>query len=103
MLLMDPRLDGNDPSENMFDVSDIDYINFSVQWTTPGGTVQIQYSPDNGTNWYNLDETNLAFTAAGQKVAVWGQCLVRAKGTSVTGTPLPAIYIGRRYVHPIES
>ena len=105
MLLMGSGLAATDTTD-VFEVTEVCDLIFSVEGTTfTGGTLQIQYSPNYSENttptWYDLDVTNLAFTTRGQKVATWGECHIRGSVTS-WNVDAHKIWIGGRYVHPVE-
>ncbi|MFW6341416.1 MAG: hypothetical protein ACOC00_00160 [Halothiobacillaceae bacterium] len=65
-----------------------DHVAF-VEDDLGGGTVKLQYSPDDGTTWY--DVTDASWTAAGQKALVLGNCEVRF---NLSGATSPTAKVG---------
>lgn len=81
-------------------LDDADETGASAQWpggkgvfsaykgTFGGATVKLQWSPDDGTTWLDVDasgDTYVTFTAAGAGVFELPECLIRANVAS--GTP----------------
>jgi len=83
---------------SVFNVTQVCELTFSVQGTISSGSVDIQFSPNNGDDWYVLDSTNLSFSAVGQGVADWGECQIRAAGNGLSGSNVK-VWIGGTYVH----
>ena len=66
---------------------------FSVTGTFGSATVKMQWSPDDGTTWIDVDasgDTNVTFTAAGGGAFVLPPCLVRANVSGGTGVEVTA-------------
>jgi hypothetical protein len=71
----------NDNNEALY----ITAIATAVSGTTPSMTAKLQWSPDNGTTWLDLDATNAitaALTAAGNATFVAGPGVVVAANAS---------------------
>ena len=85
-------------------VTQVCTLTFAIQGTITGGTVDIQYKPDrtSDADWEDLDSTNLSFSAKGTGVADWGECQIRAKGSSLTTSDAVKVWIGGTYVHTEE-
>jgi hypothetical protein len=94
-------------SSAVFRLNGIDYITFSVAGTFATGTVTIQYSPTRANvkagTWYDLDTTNLVFTAVGAAVALWGDCYIRAKGTNTITSAVKLFISGNNITRPDET
>jgi hypothetical protein len=58
-----------------------------------GGTATLQYSPDGGTTWINVDRTGdtyVTFTANGEGGFELGLCLLRF---NLTGATSPSVWV----------
>ena len=65
---------------------------FSAYGTFGGGTASLQYSTDGGSNYRDVDSTNLAFTADGQGNFELPKCKLKVVLAGAT-SPSLSVYV----------
>lgn len=90
-------------SSRAFQVTKVGVVTIAVCGLT-AGEITIEFCPTAdpvNDDWYDLDATNLVFTADGNKYVIWGACWIRATGNASVASSGNNFFlgIGGSYVH----